>query len=161
MRGPAADGIIGRVLLELTSPAFSAGRALPRRHTAEGDDLSPPLRWSGAPAGTGSFALLVEDPDAPGGAFVHWLVWNLPSEVRELPEGARGWPTGLNGFGRTGWSGPRPPRGEGAHRYVFRLFALDALLDLAPGATREGLEGRMHGHVLAQAALTGKAWRSR
>lgn len=161
MRGRAADGIIGAVILELTSPAFSAGGALPRRHTAEGEDLSPPLRWTGAPPGTGSFALLVEDPDAPERTWVHWLVWNVPSELRELPEAAKGYPTGRNDFGRLGWGGPKPPRGEGAHRYVFRLFALDAPLDLPAGATREQLEGRMHGHVLAQAALTGKAWRSR
>lgn len=148
--------------LELTSPAFRTGAAIPARHTAEGADVSPPLRWTGAPEGTKSFALRVEDPDAPGGTWLHWLIWNLPSELRALPEAvsAHAYPQATNGFGHNGWGGPKPPRGEGAHRYVFRLFALDTLLNVPAGASREAAEVAMHGHVLAEAQLTGKAWRS-
>jgi len=148
--------------LELTSPAFRVGRPIPARHTAEGADVSPPLAWSGAPRGTRSFALRVEDPDAPGGVWLHWFVWNLPSELRGLPEAisALAYPQAINGFGNLGWNGPKPPRGDGAHRYVFRLFALDTLLDVPAGASRDSVEGAMHGHVLAEATLSGKAWRT-
>lgn len=164
LRGPATDGIIGRSMaLDLTSPAFQSGEPIPARHTADGADVSPPLAWRGAPRGTRSFALVVEDPDAPAKVWLHWLAWNIPSEARGVPEavGPDAFPQGLNDFGRRGWGGPRPPRGEGAHRYVFRLCALDALLDLPRDASRESLAGRMHGHVLAEATLTGKAWRAR
>jgi Raf kinase inhibitor-like YbhB/YbcL family protein len=148
--------------LELKSPAFHAAGAIPRRHAKEGADLSPPLSWTGAPRQTRSLALMVEDPDVPGAGWVHWLVWNLPSECQELAEGVRAaaFTQGRNGYGQVGWGGPNPPMGEGAHRYVFRLFALDDLVDLQPGAGRDALEGCMHGHVLAQASLTGKYWRS-
>lgn len=149
--------------LELTSSAFRTGAAIPRRHTADGADVSPPLRWTGAPRGTRSFVLRVEDPDAPGGDWLHWLVWNLPSELRGLPEavGATPYPQAVNGFGRVGWGGPKPPRGEGAHRYVFLLRAVDTLIDPPAGASAEAVEAALHGHVLGQATLTGKAWRER
>ena len=148
--------------LELTSPAFDAGAAIPRRHAADDANLSPPLSWTGAPRTAGSFALIVEDPDAPGG-WVHWAVWNVPSHARGLPEGVppEAFGQGVNGYGHIGWGGPRPPRGEGAHRYVFRLHALDTLLDLKAGATREQLESAMHSHLLELATLTGKYCRSR
>ncbi|MGC4119253.1 MAG: YbhB/YbcL family Raf kinase inhibitor-like protein [Myxococcales bacterium] len=149
--------------LSLESPDFRAGGPLPARCAADTSNRSPALLLRGAPAGTRSFALVVEDPDAPEKTWVHWLAWNIPSERREIPEavGPDAFPQGLNDYGQVGWGGPKPPRGDGAHRYVFRLYALDALLDLPQGATRDALEGRLHGHVLARATLTGKAWRSR
>jgi Raf kinase inhibitor-like YbhB/YbcL family protein len=146
--------------LVLSSPAFDAGATLPIRHTADGDDLSPPLRWTGAPPGTASFALVCEDPDAPAGSFVHWLVWNIDAGERELVEGlppkaeVAGIRQGKNGFGRVGWGGPSPPRGR-PHRYVFRLYALDANLDLGGGARRAVLERALLPHVLAEATLEG------
>jgi Raf kinase inhibitor-like YbhB/YbcL family protein len=142
--------------LELYSKAFSMGGALPVRHSAEGVDLSPPLHWVGVPRTARSLALLVEDPDASEGPFVHWLAWNLPAESRELAEGAGGLRQGLNGYGRPGWGGPRPPCRKGAHRYVFRLFALDRLLDLDEHVGREAFEAALAGHVLDEARLVGK-----
>jgi hypothetical protein len=159
-----AGGIIrGRMTLALESPAFVSGGPLPARCAADTSNRSPPLRIRGAPAGTRSFALIVEDPDAPERTWTHWLAWNLGAERREIPEavGPDAFPQGLNDYGQVGWGGPKPPRGDGAHRYLFQLFALDVLLNLPQGATREALAGRLHGHVLAQASLTGKAWRSR
>jgi len=150
--------------LQLTSPAFGAGESIPARHAADGADQSVPLAFHGAPQGTRSFALVVEDPDvAKGALFVHWLVWNIPAETRKLPAGlgADKFLQGTNDYGKLGWGGPRPPRGDGAHRYVFRLFALDALLDLPAGARRESLETAMHPHLLKSASLTGKYWRDR
>jgi Raf kinase inhibitor-like YbhB/YbcL family protein len=149
--------------LQLASPAFAAGEIIPTRHTADGADASVPLTIRGAPEGTRSFALVVEDPGAPGGLFVHWLVWNVPPETRALPPGVKAeqFLQGTNDYGRVGWGGPKPPRGDGAHRYVFRLHALDTLLDVEPGARREALEAAMHGHGIESATLTGKYWRDR
>lgn len=149
--------------LTLESPDFLPGGPMPASCAADSSNRSPALRISGAPRGTKSLALVVEDPDAPGRTWVHWLAWNIPAERREIPRavGPDAFPQGLNDFGKVGWGGPKPPRGDGAHRYVFRLRALDTLLDLPQGATRDALEGRLHGHVLAQATLTGKAWRSK
>jgi Raf kinase inhibitor-like YbhB/YbcL family protein len=149
--------------LQLTSPAFGAGERIPARHTADDADVSVPLCIRGVPRGARSLALVVEDPDAPQGTFVHWLLWNVPAETRSLAAAlkADAFVQGKNGYGRVGWGGPKPPRGDGAHRYVFRLFALDALLDTARGATRDELESAMAGHVLAQACLTGSYFRAR
>ena len=152
-------------MLTLTSPAFAAGEPMPRRYTCDGDDVSPPLAWTGVPDGTRSFALIVDDPDAPDPAaprrvWVHWVLYNLPSSARELPEQASG--AGLpadaregrhDGGGR-GWSGPCPPIGR--HRYFHKLYALDAVLpDLGKGAVKADLERAMNGHVLASAELMG------
>jgi Raf kinase inhibitor-like YbhB/YbcL family protein len=146
--------------LELFSPAFSMGAAIPARHTAGGVDLSPPLQWTGVPRAARAVALLVEDPEAPEGSRVNWLAWNLPAHLGGLaeavaPEDPR-LRQGLNDFGRCGWAGPHPPCRKGARRYLFRLFALDAFLDLPAGAGRPALEAAMHGHVLAEARLMGK-----
>lgn len=146
--------------LELYSKAFSMGGAIPARHGSEELNLSPPLHWTGVPKAARSLALLVEDPDAPEGAFVHWLAWNLPVDTRALAEGiaasAGGLVQGLNGYGKPGWGGPRPPCRTGAHRYLFRLIALDRLLDLSAGAGREAFEAALAGHQLDEARLLGK-----
>jgi Raf kinase inhibitor-like YbhB/YbcL family protein len=146
----------------LTSTAFRDGAAIPVKHTCDGVDVSPPLAWTGAPAGTRSFALIADDPDAPAGSWVHWVVYNLPAAVSELPEnvakvealdlgGAR---QGRNDFRRPGYGGPCPPPGP-AHRYVFTLYALDAPLTLKAGAQRKDVETTMEGHVLGSAQLLG------
>lgn len=146
--------------IELSSPAFTAGAAIPARHTCEGEGLSPPLAWGAPPPGTRSWALVVDDPDAPGKTWVHWLAWDIPAEARGLPEGIAPTATspvqGRNDFREVGWGGPCPPKGHGAHRYVFRLYALDRPLALPPGATRAEVEKAMAGHVLASGELTGK-----
>ena len=139
----------------LTSSAFDAGAEIPTRYTCDGDDVSPPLAWSDAPAGTRSLALVVDDPDAPGGTFTHWLAWGLKPDAGRLEEGQAPAVEGRNGFGKTGYRGPCPPPGHGAHRYFFRLHAVDAELDLAPGAGKDELERLIGEHELAIAELMG------
>ena len=153
--------LVGVPSLEVTSPAFAEGAEIPERFTCDGEDASPPLRWSGGPDRTRSYALIVDDPDAPGGAFVHWVVYDISSDATGLPEGisstetiATGGSQGVNGFGRVGYGGPCPPRG-GPHRYFFMLFALDGELDLQAGATRSDLLRAMNGHVVGQGSLMG------
>jgi len=141
--------------VELTSPAFEYGRSIPRRHTCEGEDLSPPLRWTEPPPATRSLALLVDDPDAPGGTFTHWLAWGIDPAAGGLAEGEIAPREGRNDFGAAGYRGPCPPPGHGPHRYFFRLLALDAELDLAPGARRRALERALQGRVLARVELVG------
>jgi Raf kinase inhibitor-like YbhB/YbcL family protein len=141
--------------LRLESPAFSDGDPIPTRHTCEGDDVSPPLAWSGVREGTRSLALIVDDPDAPFGTFVHWTGWGIDPGSGGLEAGASPPVEGENGFGRDGYGGPCPPPGHGPHRYFHRLYALDAELDLEPGASREQLEDAIEGHVLAEARLVG------
>jgi Raf kinase inhibitor-like YbhB/YbcL family protein len=145
----------------LTSPAFAAGAEIPRQYTCKGADTSPALAWSGAPANTASFALIVDDPDAPHGTWVHWVLWNLPASVHSLPEGVPkrdqlddGSRQGRNSNQKVGYSGPCPPSGQ-THRYFFRLYALDGKLDLAAGAGRSDLDTAMKGHVLAQTEYMG------
>lgn len=147
--------------LTLTSRAFAHKTAMPSPCTCDGADLSPPLAWTDPPAGTKSFALIVDDPDAPLGMWVHWVLYNLPAASRSLAEhlpasdpmvdGSR---QGLNDFRRLGYGGPCPPPGS-AHRYVFKLYALDAALTLPPRATKAQLERAMDGHILAKAELIG------
>jgi len=140
----------------LTSPAFGPGEWIPAKYTCDGQDVSPPLRWSEPPAGTRSFALIVDDPDAPRRTWTHWLLFNLPVEPQELAEGSGSPPgsrTGRNSWGRPGYGGPCPP--GGTHRYFFKLYALDTILTLAAGATREQLQQAMTGHILGQAELMG------
>lgn len=165
MTAPRDDSSAKR--LELSSPAFADGTAVPRPHTCDGEDLSPPLTWTGVPVGTRSFALICDDPDAPRGTWVHWLLWNLPADTielgpgvprkPELPSGAR---QGINDGGDIGYSGPCPPPGK-PHRYFFRLHALDTTLNLPPGSNRPDLEAAMEGHVLGSATVLGVYQRSR
>lgn len=147
--------------IQLTSTAFADGHAMPAKYTCDGADVSPALTWTNAPADSKSFALIVEDPDAPAGIWVHWVVYDLPVGTNSLPENvarsqyipghAR---QGLNDFKRLGYSGPCPPPGP-AHRYFFRLYALDTMIDLKPGASRKDLLQAMEGHVQAEAQLMG------
>lgn len=144
----------------LTSPSFEEGAAIPVKHTCDGENSAPQLRWDDPPAAK-SFVLIVDDPDAPGGTFTHWVLFDIPGTQRELPEGlsdvgALGTP-GTNDFMRTGYGGPCPPRGGGAHRYFFTLSALDiATLNLPPEAIRRDVETAMRGHVIGQAKLMGR-----
>lgn len=151
--------------LTLSSPAFPLGGTIPAAHTGAGADASPPLAWSGAPEGTRAFALVVDDPDAPGRTWVHWLAWDIPGGAQALPAGVPptepGFVQGRNDFGRVGYGGPMPPKGQGAHRYFFRLYALDRRLDLPAGATRLELEAAMRGRVLDRAECMGKYHRDR
>ena len=145
----------------LTSSGFGSGAEIPQQYTCKGADDSPALDWSGAPAKTAGFALIMDDPDAPAGTWVHWVLWNLPATVHSLPQGVPkqdqpgdGSRQGRNSFKKVGYNGPCPPAGK-SHRYFFRLYALDAKLDLAAGASREQLDAAMKGHVLAQAEYVG------
>ncbi len=145
--------------MELKTTSFEPGGFIPKRFTCEAADVSPALAWGDPPAGTQSFAIIEDDPDAPSGTFVHWLVYDLPAAYRRLPEAlsgndqmAGGGRQGTNDFSRTGYSGPCPPRGK-PHRYFIRLYALDGKLDLRPAATRKELDSAMQGHILAQAEL--------
>lgn len=145
----------------LTSTAFASGAEIPEQYTCKGADISPPLQWSGAPAKTASFALIMDDPDAPAGVWVHWVMWNLPRSAHALPgnvdkreqldDGTR---QGTNSSGKIGYNGPCPPGGQ-THRYFFRLYALDAKLELATTASRAELDAAMKGHVLAQTEYMG------
>lgn len=143
----------------LTSPAFAEGATIPKLHTCEGADLSPALEWTGQPDGAGSFALIVDDPDAPGGVWNHWLLWDIPASARSLAQGLKTGQlgeSGTNDFGRLGYGGPCPPRRHGPHRYIFKLFALGAAtLGLRRGSRRAELDLALAGHVLAEARLTG------
>lgn len=149
--------------LLVSSPAFDHGQQIPRRHTCDGDDLSPPIHIAEAPDDTRSYAILMEDPDSPGGTFVHWLAWNLQGDTSEIPEGAdiprMGGREGNNGFRDTGYSGPCPPPG-GAHRYFLRVFALSDPLELTRGVGRSQLEAAMRGKVLAEGTIMGTYQRS-
>jgi Raf kinase inhibitor-like YbhB/YbcL family protein len=139
----------------LESSAFQHAQAIPDDHTCEGRDVSPPLRWAEVPEGTQSLALIVDDPDAPVGVFTHWIAWGIDPAADGLKEGEAAPSEGRNDFGTTGYRGPCPPPGHGRHRYVFRLYALDAGLDLADGAAKADVEAAMEGHVLTMAELVG------
>jgi Raf kinase inhibitor-like YbhB/YbcL family protein len=148
--------------MKLISPSFQHQQPIPAKHTCEGADASPALEWEGAPAGTKSFALICDDPDAPGRTWVHWVIYNIPAGTTGLPEGAAksdtvagGARQGVNDFGKVGYGGPCPPRGHGKHRYFFKLYALKSELDLKPRATKAQLEAAMKGQILAQAELVG------
>ena len=142
---------------ELQSSAFAHESAIPAKYTCSGEDISPPLQWGDPPAGTQAFALIADDPDAPGGTWVHWVLYNLPAETRALaeatPDLADGGRHGQNSWGRNDYGGPCPPSGE--HRYFFKLYALDTTLDLAAGARVERLLKAIEGHILAQAEVMG------
>jgi hypothetical protein len=145
----------------ITCPSFEPGELIPSVYTCDGKDLSPPLQWTDAPPETKSFALISDDPDAPVGTWVHWVVWNIPASVNSLEENRPkkeslpgGIRQGTTDFRRIGYGGPCPP--SGTHRYYFRLYALDTLLDLPGTTTKAQMEKAMKGHVLAQAELMGK-----
>jgi Raf kinase inhibitor-like YbhB/YbcL family protein len=140
--------------MELISTAFADGESIPERHSCDGDDLSPPLSWTVPPAGTVSLALCVDDPDAGRYPFTHWLAWGLPPAAGGLGEGEAAPGEGRNDFGAPGYRGPCPPPGK-PHRYVFRLFALDAEPALGPSDRRLSFDAALEGHVLATAELVG------
>jgi Raf kinase inhibitor-like YbhB/YbcL family protein len=139
----------------LRSEEFTHGNEIPRRHTCEGEDVSPALSWSDPPAGTRALALIVDDPDAPRGTFTHWVAWNIDPLAGGLGEGESAPAEGRNDFGTVGWSGPCPPPGHGPHRYFFRLHALDAELELGFRVGRREFEPALAGHVLMTAELMG------
>jgi hypothetical protein len=140
----------------LTSSVWENGQEIAQRHTCDGDDLSPPLRWSGAPEQTRSLALIVDDPDAPVGTFTHWLAWAIEPASGGLGEAEAAPVEGRNDFGSVGYRGPCPPPGHGSHRYFFRLHSLDAEVELEAGAGRTDLERALEGHVLEVAELMGR-----
>lgn len=141
--------------LQVTSQAFTEGGMIARRHTCDAENVSPPLTWPDAPPGTQSIALIADDPDAPVGTWVHWVLFDLPGETTSLPEGAKGIGVeGINDFRKSGYGGPCPPRGK-PHRYYFKVYALDTRLGLKPGASKRDVERAMQGHILAQGVLMG------
>jgi Raf kinase inhibitor-like YbhB/YbcL family protein len=147
---------------QISTSAFSEGGIIPKKHTCDGPDLSPPLSWTEAAAATKSFALIADDPDAPVGTWVHWVLFNLPGASRQLPEGVKkeerlpdGTLQGRNDFRKIGYGGPCPPPGT-PHRYFFKLYALDAMLNLKAGATRQDAERAMQGHVVGETQLMGR-----
>jgi Raf kinase inhibitor-like YbhB/YbcL family protein len=146
----------------ISSTAFTNGGDIPKKFTCDGADVSPPLSWTDAPAKTGAFAIIADDPDAPAGIWTHWLIYDLPANRTELEENVikadrlpNGSHQGRNDFRKLGYGGPCPPAGT-PHRYVFKIYALDSKLNLAPGSTKQELEQAMQGHVLAKGELIGK-----
>jgi Raf kinase inhibitor-like YbhB/YbcL family protein len=150
------------VTLQLQSSNFAANANIPKQFTCEGSDISPALSWNDPPSGTKSFALIVDDPDAPVGDWVHWVVYDLPATFRTLPQNfpkteqfADGTRQGLNDFKKIGYNGPCPPVGK-AHRYFFKLYALNTTLNLKSSASKKELEAAMQGHILAQGEYVGR-----
>lgn len=147
--------------IKLTSAAFEEGGMIPAKYTCDGEDFSPPLKWDNVPAGIQSIALICDDPDAPMGTWVHWVIFNLPAEKRELaenspddetfPDGTR---QGINDFGSIGYGGPCPP--GGTHRYFFKIYALDVIIDLVSIVDKETLLREIEGHIIGQGKLMGK-----
>jgi len=145
----------GGARMKIASSAFREGESIPLKFTCDGGDTSPPLQIGDVPSGAKTLALIADDPDAPGGLFTHWLVWNIPPQTNSIEEGSA--PKGLQGtndFGKSGYGAPCPP--SGVHRYYFRVFALDRELDLRSGAKRSQLDAAMKGHVIAQGELIGR-----
>jgi len=147
--------------IRIMSAAFEEGGKIPRKYTCDGADISPPLGWTSVPEGTKSLALISDDPDAPLGTWVHWVIFNLPPNIKELPENVppqmelkNGAKQGKNDFRKIGYGGPCPP--GGVHRYYFKLYALDKVLNLEAGATKAQLLKAMEGHILADGQLMGK-----
>ena len=148
-------------VMKLTSTAFTNGGAIPALFTCKGKDISPPLSWDNPPSGTKSFALIADDPDAPVGTWIHWILFNIPADSSKLSENipkratlTNGAIHGKNSWGRSDYGGPCPP--SGTHRYFFRIYALDIRLTLPAGSTRDALEKAMKGHILAEATLMGR-----
>jgi Raf kinase inhibitor-like YbhB/YbcL family protein len=160
--GAPSDPVEAAMPFELTSTAFTQGNSIPALYSCDGQDISPPLAWSDPPAGTQSFALIMDDPDAPVGTWDHWILFNIPANMRELSENlpldAKNQDpdaifVGSNSWGRADYGGPCPP--SGTHRYFFRLFALDTTISLLPGASKGELSNAMEGHILALTELMG------
>jgi Raf kinase inhibitor-like YbhB/YbcL family protein len=159
---PAHRSNHGGHMFQLTSSSFQPESDIPAKFTCQGEDISPELTWKDAPAGTKTFALILHDPDAPGpGGFTHWVVYNIPASVRQIPQDAPkgdtlpgGGVQGRNDAGKVGYMGPCPP--SGTHRYYFYLYALDTELNLQPGAGKDDLEKAMQGHVLQKTELMGR-----
>lgn len=152
--------------VQVKSSAFSEGGSIPSKYTCDGQDISPRLAWNTIPDTTKSIALIVDDPDAPRGDWVHWVLYDLPPSLRELPEHVppeeilgNGGRQGMTDFGKIGYGGPCPP--SGTHRYFFKVYALDKVLGLNPGATKAQLLSAMEGHILARGQLMGKYSRQR
>ena len=150
------------MMFELTSPAFTDGAVIPKKHTCDGADVSPALRWADPPKGTRCFALIVDDPDAPMGTWVHWVLYNVPADLLELPEAVppedsfpNGMHQGINDFQRIGYGGPCPPPGK-PHRYFFTLYAVNVMLNLKPRATKGQVLEASKGHIQAEAKLMGR-----
>jgi len=159
----SATGLVAKI--QLTSTAFADGQPVPVKYTADALDISPPLAWANAPADTKSFALIVVDPDAPSGDWTHWLIYDLPPTTTSLaedqlkvPQLHNGAKQGLNDFKKTGYGGPAPPPGK-MHHYYFKLYALDAMTGLPPGATKADLLKAMDGHLLGEGRLMGTCQR--
>ena len=151
--------------IDVMSPAFQNEEMIDAKYTCDGQDISPPLEWAEGPGSTKSYALIMDDPDAPGGTFVHWVAWNIPRtrlpeavpNSETLPDGTR---QGVNSFKKTGYAGPCPP--SGTHRYYFKVYALDRTIDhLAPGATKQDLLAAMNGHILAEGETMARYSRTR
>lgn len=143
--------------ITVTSSAFAAGAPIPSRYTCSGDDVSPPLSWTGAPGGARSLAITVIDPDAPGRPFTHWVVFNMPPDTAHVPEGGplpAGSTEGRNDFGGAGYRGPCPPPGS-PHHYHFKVYGLDTTLTLGSGASEQAFEDAIKGHVVASGELVG------
>jgi len=150
-----------KMAITITSTAFTEGSMIPQDYTCDGEDISPPLIWSGVPDGTKSLALICDDPDAPMGTWVHWVLFNIPAHIMELPtkippekiiqNGAK---HGMNDFRKLGYGGPCPP--GGTHRYYFKLYALDTEINLEAGITKAQLLKTMEGHILAEGQLMGR-----
>ena len=150
-----------KMQIKVTSTAFEEGGMIPKQYTCDGTDVSPPLAWTSVPEGTKTIALICDDPDAPMGTWVHWVLFNLPADVKELPENVQpqksletGAMQGTNDFRKIGYGGPCPP--GGTHRYYFKLYALDSELNLQAGATKRELLKTMKGHILAEGQLMGR-----
>jgi Raf kinase inhibitor-like YbhB/YbcL family protein len=157
----SADTLLTHTKMKITSTAFLNDSTIPQKFTCQGEDISPALTWTGAPAEAQSFALLCEDPDAPGGTYIHWVIYNIPATERGLPENfpkrdklPNGTRQGVNDFKQMGYGGPCPPPGK-AHRYYFKLYALDAQINIPGEATRDQLLNAMHGHILAEGETMG------
>jgi hypothetical protein len=147
---------VSDMAVKLSSTVFSDGEMIPKKYSCDADNISPPLEWSDIPDGTKSLALIVDDPDAPAGNWVHWILYNISADQDNLVEGVAGiGEQGKNTSGKISYSGPCPPKGP-AHRYFFKIYAIEIVLDLEPGATKNELERAMQGHILAQGQLMGK-----
>jgi len=153
------------VSIRISSSAFAHNDHIPKRHTGDGDDLSPSLSWSELPAGTKVLAVICDDPDAPTPKpWVHWVIYNIPADMTLLPEGVAaggrvrepaGTAQGVNSWGTLGYRGPAPPRGHGLHHYHFKLYALDTRLEVGPAADKDAVLAAIKGHVLAEGELIG------